>query len=114
MKTTQEIKTEFLQVLNEVFMGVKGITLDLAITATTQIIQESGKYTRQEVAIKSGNSAVNNSEPATDKQKYALEKNGVEFSEDITKTEASALLDKVMPKRNSNTKGGFFPARSFK
>lgn len=108
---TQKIKTEFLQVLNDVFMGVKGMTLENAITTTTAIMQESGKYARQEVAMKSGITAGNISEPATEKQKFALRKNGVEFSDSITKAEASALLDKVMPKDNGNERGRF-PARS--
>ena len=51
-------------------------------------------------------SASNENEPATEKQKNALKKFGVEFSDDITKAEASELLDKKFEELDRKKKGG--------
>ena len=105
---------EFKQILAEV--KNMDIPAESAVQVATVILQESGKDRRCEAANaarKNGNSngfsknIKNGNEPATDKQKFALKKWHVEFSEDINKAEASALLDKVMPK-----KGGASPAFS--
>ena len=115
MKTTQEFK----QILSE----VKNIDIpsESAVQVATVILQESGKDRRGEAANAArmngnGNGFNRNysksNQPATDKQKDALKKWHVEFSDDITKAEASALLDYAIEHANSNAKGRTSPASS--
>jgi PBP1b-binding outer membrane lipoprotein LpoB len=106
MRTIQEIKSNFEQILSDV-SKISGMTAESAVQVTTMILQESGKFERTEMmnGNRNGNSNSNGNVPATDKQKYALRKNGVSFSDNITKSEASVLLDKVMPKSGSDGKG---------
>ena len=54
MKTTQEIKTEFEQVLSEV-SKINGMTAESAVQVATMILQESGKFQRTET-MHNGNS----------------------------------------------------------
>ena len=107
MKTIQEIKEQFTQTLEEV-TKINGITTESAVNVATLILQESGKDRRAELYNKHrfNNNGFNrnSNQPATEPQKYTLKKHGIEFSDDITKAEASALLDKVMPNSNSNKK----------
>ncbi len=107
---TQEIKEQFKQTLEEV-TKINGITTESAVNVATLILQESGKDRRAELYNKhrfnNNGSNRNTNQPATEPQKYTLKKHGIEFSDDITKAEASALLDKVMPNSNSNKKGRF-------
>lgn len=108
---TQEIKEQFKQALEEV-IKINGITTESAVNVATIILQESGKDRRAELYNKHrfNNNGFNrnSNQPATDKQKDALRKWRVEFSDDITKAEASALLDYAIEHANnnrSNTKG---------
>lgn len=99
----QQIKTEFIQVLNDVFSGVRGITLELAITATTAIMQEAGKYSRQLIAINSGKvygttGEYNEDKPISEKQKNYLKDLGVKEMP-ATSREASAVIEQIKRKK---------------
>lgn len=114
MKTIQEIKTIFEQILSEV-ARINGIPIESATQVATVILQESGKFERTEMmnqarqnnnysngnqqpALNNNGNGSNNGgkAPATDKQKNALDNFGITYSEDITKAEASVLLDKAI------------------
>lgn len=100
MKTIQEIKNEFEQILSDV-SSISGVASDSAVQIATAILHESGKFQRTQMlqGNNRNNNSRNNNQPATEPQKYTLKKHGIEFSDDISKAEASALLDKVMPKK---------------
>ena len=106
MKTTQEVRKEFEQILSEV-KNINGVMPESAVQIATAILHESGKFQRTQMLQGSNQNNRNSNQPATEPQKYTLKKHGIEFSDDITKAEASALLDKVMPK-----KGRVSPASS--
>jgi hypothetical protein len=118
MKTIQEIKSEFEQILSEV-RKITNISTDSAVIAATGILAELGKYSRmQEFRTNSnytGNGNGNNTngnQPATDKQKNALKKFGLKFRDDITKQQASELLDRVIQQIDNNGKGRLATAPS--
>lgn len=111
---------EFKQILSDV-KGIAGMNPEKAVDVALTLVQESGKDKRIEVMneAKLNNNSngfsrnySNGNAPATERQKFALMKNGVSFSDNITKAEASVLLDKVMPKTGSDGKGSN-PAPSF-
>jgi hypothetical protein len=126
MKTIQEIKGDFEQVLSEV-IKINGVSIEAAIQTAVVILQEAGKdrraetYRQQRLNI-NGNGNNNNhanggKAPATDNQKNAMDNFGIEYSEDITKAEASALLEKAIAeaeskRNNRNKKGGLATAPS--
>jgi len=114
MKTI-EIKEQFEQLLSDL-KTIDGFTIDSAIQVAQTIVQESGKDRRTELlnrekssnngyCISSQSSENNGYQPATYRQKNALTKFGIQFSETITKSEASELLDKAFEKLDSNKKG---------
>ena len=111
MRTIQDIKNEFEQILNEV-KKISGISIDSAVLAATGILAELGKYSRMQEIRSNGNdsnavvSNGNGDQPATEKQKNALKKFGLKYRADITKKEASELLDKVISQLDNNGKGG--------
>lgn len=126
-----EIKNEFEQILSDV-LKINGLPIEEATQVAKVILQESGKYKRtimmneakqnnnQQTALNNNGNGNNNGgkAPATDKQKNAMDNCGIEYSEDITKAEASALLEKAIAeiesKRNSrNKKGGLATAPSY-
>lgn len=115
MKTAQEIKNEFEQVFSEI-SSINGVSADSAIQVATVILQESGKNNRTQLMNASNNSnekgSYSSNVPATEKQKYTLKKNGVSFPDNISKSEASKLLDSVLGKSGSNGKGRTQPAFS--
>jgi hypothetical protein len=118
MKTIQEIKTEFEQILSEV-RKITNISTDSAVIAATGILGELGKYNRMRELRSSGNytgsgngNSANGEQPATEKQKIALKKFRLKFRDDITKKQASELLDRVIEQIDSNGKGGLATAPS--
>ncbi|MDD5670238.1 MAG: hypothetical protein PHN49_01225 [Candidatus Omnitrophica bacterium] len=109
MKSIKEIKMDLAAALEEIPV-TQGLNTSDRVQMAIALLSEYGKYNRGEAMSNKANGT--SQEPATEKQKFALEKNGVDFSENITKSEASALLDKVMPQAKSISRGRF-PARSF-
>lgn len=109
MKSIKEIKIDLSAALEEIPV-IQGLNTSDRVNMAIALLKEYGKYNRGEAMSNKANG--NSQEPATEKQKFALNKNGVEFNDNISKAEASALLDKVMPKDNGNTRGRF-SARSF-
>jgi len=70
MKTIQEIKTIFEQILSEV-LKINGISVDSAVQVSTVILQESGKYNRCPEGIADDNK-ISEEVPATFNQKKAM------------------------------------------
>lgn len=94
---SKQIVNEF----NEIFGNLKDDLPDeLAVQASTVILQELGKYNRVKTLteVRLGN----NGEPATDKQKAALKKFGIEFRNGITKQEAYQLISEAIEESNNN------------
>lgn len=114
MKQIQEIKSDFEQILSEV-IKINGIPIESATQVAQVILQESGKFQRTEMMnnarLKSNGNANNNNggQPATFKQKNALDNFGIKYSEDITKAEASALLEKAIAEAKKK-RGGVITA----
>ena len=101
---TAEIKEQFEGILADV-MKIQGLPVEQATEVALTILRESGKYKRTEmlsqVRQSNGNSNGNGDKPATEKQKEALKKFRVSFSDNISKEEASKLLDEVIAKTNA-------------
>lgn len=89
MKTTQEIKTEFEQVLSEV-SKINGMTAESAVQVATMILQESGKFQRTET-MRNGNN--NGDKPATPKQIKFLQDLGILVEAGMTSRKASELIE---------------------
>ena len=89
MKTTQEIKTEFEQVLSEV-SRINGMAAESAVQVATMILQESGKFQRTETMHNGRN---NNDKPATEKQIKFLQDLGILVEPGITSKKASELIE---------------------
>jgi len=89
MKTTQEIKIEFEQVLSEV-SKISGMTAESAVQVATMILQESGKFQRTET-MHNGNS--NGDKPASPKQIKFLQDLGILVEPGITSKKASELIE---------------------
>ena len=94
MKSIKEIKMDLAMALEEVPVTPGQNTSD-RVQMAIALLHEYGKYNRGE-AMSNGKTNGNSEAPATEKQKSALYKFGVKFSEDITKAEASAMLDKAI------------------
>ena len=90
MKTTQEIKTEFEQVLSEV-SRINGMTAESAVQVATMILQESGKFQRTET-MHNGNSN-GNDKPASPKQIKFLQDLGILVEPGMTSKKASELIE---------------------
>jgi hypothetical protein len=110
MKTIQEIKTDLETAIAEI-PAIQGLNTSDRVNIAIALLREYGKYNRGE-AMSTGRNSNNRDMPATDKQKNALSKFGIKFLEDISKGDASDLLDKAITE-SKNRKGGF-SARSFK
>ena len=113
---TIEIKNQFKQILHEL-QDIDGLPADSVVQVAQVILQEFGKDRRAELisnekSSNNGNyynnfsSEANENEPATDKQKKALRTFFIDFEEDITKAEASKLLDKKFEELDRKKKGG--------
>ena len=115
MKTIQEIKQDFEQIFAEV-SGISGMTTDSATEIAKVILQESGKNSRTQAMNEKSNSnakrAYNSNVPATEKQKYLMKLRGINFQADVSKSEASRLIDNALGKK-SEEKGRAPPAPLF-
>ncbi len=107
---TEEIQQQFEEILTEL-RDIEGLPAESVIQVAQVILQEVGKDRRAELIQENrssnnwNNSYSSNNLEATDKQKNALTKFGIQFSEDITKADASELLDKAFEKLERNKKG---------
>lgn len=103
MKTTQDIRTDFENICNEIaqLQLSKEQSFELALA----ILEEYGKYNRGAEAVNSRANGKGSNLPATEGQKNALSKFRVKFAESITKDEASALLDKAIAEAEERKKG---------
>ena len=110
-----EIHQQFEKILGDL-RNIPGLPDESAVQVAQVILVEAGKYRRGELASKSkssnngyyssSQSSENGSnQPATEKQINALNKFGVEYSDDITKADASKLLDSVFAKLDNRKKG---------
>ena len=107
METTQ-IREEFKQI----FAGVMndGVPSEQATEIAKAILQESGKDRRtammsqsrqNENSYQNGNGFNGNGvQPATWKQKKTLQNMGIRYDGNISKSEASRLLDEAFAKKN--------------
>lgn|SRR3989338_842426 len=103
MKTIQEIKTDFEQILSDV-SKINGMTTESAVQVTTMILQESGKFQRTQMmnGNRNGNTNSNGGDkPITEKQKKFMQDLGITVTPDMTSREASRLIDQS----RSNGKG---------
>jgi len=107
MKTTQEVRNEFEQILSEV-KNINGVMPESAVQIATAILHESGKFQRTQMLQGSNQNNRNSNQPATDKQKDYMKKLGIKFSDDITKAQASDEIEKAKTEK----KGGGSPASS--
>jgi hypothetical protein len=91
---TEEIYQQFEQILSDL-RGIDGLPSDSVVQVAQVILQESGKDRRAELlqnarSSNNGDSNKNSNDiPATPRQKNALKRFGVEYRDDITKSEAS-------------------------
>lgn len=96
MKTTQEIKSDFEQILSEV-SKINGITTESAVQVSTVILQESGKFQRTEMMNGNrngnGNGNGNGDKPASPKQIKFLQDLGILVEQGMTSRKASELIE---------------------
>ena len=109
---TLQIKEEFESILADV-MKINGLPIEQATDVAKAILTESGKDRRTAMMNQSrqngngisnangSNGNGNGNQPATEKQKEALKKWRVSFSDGISKDEASKLLDEAIAKKNA-------------
>mgnify|MGYP001581281866 FL=1 len=105
---TQQIKEEFKQILADVMKD--GVSPDEAHSSARIILQESGKDRRTILMNQSrqngngyhnGNGSNGNGvQLATWKQKKTLQNMGIRYDANISKSEASRLLDEAFAKQN--------------
>ena len=101
MKGIQEIKADFERAIAEI-SAIQGLNTSDRVQIAIAMLHEYGKYNRGEAMSTGRNNNTNT--PATDKQKNALSKFGIKFSDNITKSEASGLLDVAI--EDSKTRKG--------
>ena len=95
MRTIQQIKSDFEQILSEV-VRINGISVESAVQVATVILQESGKFERTEMMNNNGfnrNNSNGNDKPVTEKQKKYLQDLGIAVTPNMTSREASKLID---------------------
>ena len=109
MKTI-EIKEQFEQILRDL-NTIEDFRPESAIQVAQVILQESGKDRRTELlrdarvsnnGFNSSQNKANGAQPATERQKNALMRFGIDFSDDITKSEAYEILEKAFEKLDRN------------
>lgn len=108
MKTTQEVRNEFEQILSEV-KNINGVMPESAVQIATAILHESGKFQRTQMLQGSNQNNRNNNQPATDKQKDYMKQLRVNFDDNITKAQASDEIEKAKAEKK---KGRVSPASS--
>lgn len=97
---TREIHEQFNQILDEL-KERNDLPIESIVQVAQVILQESGKDRRTELLRETksnnneGSSDNSTDKPATIRQKNALMRFGIKFRNDITKSEASELLDKA-------------------
>jgi len=91
MKTTQEIKADFEQILSDV-NKISGVTPDTAVQVSTAILQESGKFQRTAILNSNGNNNHSN-KPASPKQIKFLQDLGIDVEQGLTSKQASELIE---------------------
>jgi len=99
MKTIQEIKSNFEQILEEV-IKINGLAVESATQVATAILQESGKFERTEMLNGNNGNRSSNGKPATFSQKRALRNLGIKYNNNIDKTEASKLIEQAVQRFN--------------
>ncbi len=113
---TQEIYQQFEEILSEL-RDIQGLPAESVVQVAQVILAEAGKDRRTELLrdkkssnngyYSSSQSSENgSSQPATEKQKNALTMFGIDFSDDITKSEAYELLNKAFEQLDSIKKVG--------
>jgi hypothetical protein len=108
MRTIQQIKSDFEQILSEV-VKINGISVESAVQVATVILQEAGKYNRcPEINENNGNGS--GFQPATDNQKQAMKNLKLVYTENISKSDASKQIEQAVARLQSNRKGGFRPS----
>jgi len=111
---TAEINEEFNQILKEL-KKKDDLPIESIVQVAQVILQESGKDRRTELLREarlsnnefnssSQNSKANDVKPATYRQKNALNRFGIEYSDDITKSEAYELLEKAFEQLDSKNR----------
>ena len=99
---TAQIKTEFDQIIADE-MKTNGLSTEQAVDVAKTIMQEAGKFKRTEMmnhAKQNGTANGNGTASASDKQKDLLKKFNVSFADNITKGEASKLIEEAIAKKN--------------
>lgn len=91
MKTIQEIKTEFEQVLSEVRKN--GFPEDVAFSIASLILQESGKFQRTQILNGNRNYSNGGDKPISEKQRKFLLDLGIEITPNMTSREAHELIE---------------------
>ena len=97
---TEEIQEQFNQILDEL-KARNDLPIESIVQVAQVILQESGKDRRVELlrdaksCNNKGSNDNNTDKSATIRQKNALLRFGIKFRNDITKSEASELLDKA-------------------
>jgi len=112
MRNLQQIKSDFEQILSEV-IRINGISVESAVHVSTVILQEFGKYSRCP-EINESNSDNNGVATATNSQRQAMKNLRLVFTEEISKADASKLIEQAVAKLESkkNENGRVIPARS--
>jgi|GEM_PF-1899619 len=98
---TQERVEQFREVFEEA-KKVESLSTQETVQVAVALLQEAGKDRRTPAGL-SGNG----NQPATDKQKAYLKSLGIEYKDDVTKAEASELIDKGRNTDNSDAKGRY-------
>ena len=102
---TQEIYQQFEEILSEL-RDIQGLPAESVVQVAQVILAEAGKDRRTELLREARMNNNNGSErngiqPATERQKNALTRFGIEYSDDITKSEAYELLEKAFEQLNN-------------
>jgi hypothetical protein len=98
MKTVEEIKSDFEEVLSDL-SKIDGMTPESTVQVATVILQESGKDRRAEI-YNSKNNGFNrnynsngNDKPITEKQKKFMQDLGITVTPNMTSRQASELIE---------------------
>lgn len=105
MKTIQEIKTEFEQVLGDV-SKISGMTTESAVQVASLILQESGKDRRAELYNSKNNGFNRNYNNGNNGSDKPISEKQIKFLRDLgaesipkTSREANALITQLKEKR---------------
>jgi len=110
MRTTNEIISDFEQILSEV-IKMDGVSDEVsAVQVSAVILQEYGKYNRFPNMKNENNGG--EIATATFQQRKAMKNLKLSFPEDISKSEASKVIEVAVEKFRGNGKGGSNPAFS--